>query len=77
MKTKTMNDIIDKKIFGYMMLSYDLERALPQLSKKYLKEMRRCIRKGWLQIKHNPKRASMKGFQIRVSWHGKSWDNWV
>jgi|TARA_B100001964_G_scaffold211185_1_gene246235 hypothetical protein len=75
MKTKTMNDIIDKKAFGYMMLSYDLEKAIPDLGKKTFKQMRCAIRNGWLQIKHNPKRQAMKGFQIR-QWNGKSWGNW-
>jgi hypothetical protein len=75
MKIKRMKDIIDKKSFGYHAMLADIEQSVP-LPKKTMKQLRCMLRNGWLQIRHNPKRQDMKGYEIKM-WNGKSWNNWI
>lgn len=76
MKIKRMKDIIDKKSFRYYTMLADIEQSIPSLGKKTIDNFRHMIRNGWLQIRRNPKRQEMKGYEIRT-WNGKSWNDWM
>ena len=74
MKIKKKKDSIDK-LFKVMEMLADIEQSIP-LPKKTIRQFRCMLRNGWLQIRRNPKRQDMKGYEIRM-WNGKSWNDWI